>query len=197
LIDKSAYLNCTREITEDDSQSVFDLLNSKKSISKVKFDQTPEIVASNIKKSIKDPYERIIGYFENGILISYLVQRFGQRVPAWHMTLLATRSQHRWNYKSNGLEYCWSNAMDFAEEQGIYRIYWSLPISWARAQKKTISTTDVWNRYNIYVEDIIPPMQFPKFEEFKGSFGLVPKPHETVIKQAILKNEYRRFNQKI
>ena len=81
----------------------------------------------------------------------------------------------------------------YAENLGVYKVYWSMPTKWARTQTKTIHTSDVWKRYDIYTEAIIPPYQFPKWEDQGISFGKIPKPHNVTVKLAILKNEFRFF----
>lgn len=190
------YQSVTKELTQQDISSILEILDQKDKISKVdKVDneQLKEIILS----ALSNDNERIIGYFVNDVLISYLAQYFSKRMPAWHMTMLGTRSKFPWNYKKNGLEYCWANAMDYAEKLDFYRIYWSLPSRWARTQQKTYMTTEVWYRYNIYIEDVIELNNFPKWDEHKISFGKILKPHDVTIKMAVLKNEFRRFSIKI
>jgi hypothetical protein len=70
-----------------------------------------------------------------------------------------------------------------------------MPSSWARTQLRTINTSDVWKRYDIFIETIIPENTFPIYGEYKISYGKVLKPHKVVVKQALLKNEFRKFSQ--
>lgn len=184
------YKKYTRELTIEDVPSALDVLKHKSKVSKI--DKEPDSISEYaILDAIKN--HRIIGYYEDNKLVSFLVQVIGKKLSAWHMTMLATNSEHTWNYKKNGLEYCWANAMDHAEKLGIYKIYWSLPSKWARTQRRTYMTTDVWYRYDIYIEDIILPNNYPKWEEHKTAFGDKLKPHEVTVKLAVLKNEYRSF----
>jgi hypothetical protein len=187
----NTFLENTRVLTIYDADSMFEIVTSRSTISKMPLD---EISKEDIIKSLEDKNTRYIGYFEENKLISYLSQVFTPRIPAWHMTVLYTISTHHWNYKKNGLEYCWANAMQYAESKNIYRIYWSMPAVWGRTQQKTIKTSDVWPRYEIYIEDILPSGVFPKYDEHKISYGNKLKMHDVIIKQGLLKNEFRKFN---
>jgi hypothetical protein len=72
-----------------------------------------------------------------------------------------------------------------------------MPASWARTQNRTIKTSDVWQRYNIYLEEVLPANTIPAYDEYKISYGVKIKPHDVVIKQGLLKNEFRPFNKQI
>ena len=191
MIDQG-YQKCTRLLTSSDIPNMLEVLGNTSKVSKVEKANNTEI-ENAIKLSLENENERVIGYFDEGILVSYLVQVMSKRISSWHLAVLGTRSTESWNYKKNGLEYCWANAMDHAEQLGIFKVYWSMPTRWARTQIRTIHTSDVWKRYDIYTEDIVDPYQFPKWEDHKISFGKIPKPHNVTIKLATLKNEFRRF----
>jgi hypothetical protein len=188
------FLKNTRQLTTVDSNEMFDIITYRPTVSKV---PTPEVNKEDIVKSLESPNTRCIGYFENNKLISFLVQDFTPKIPAWHMTVLFTISDSHWNYKKNGLEYCWANAMQYAESKNIYRVFWAMPASWARTQTRTIKTSDVWQRYEIYLEQFVPPGIMPSYDEYKVSYGKKIKPHDVVIKQGLLKNEFRKFNQQV
>ena len=188
------YKNKTKVLTVDYAEEIYNILKTHNSIGKTPYVETLEESVRNSEISSKNPNIRVIGYFEENKLISFLVQRMSEKIPAWHMTLLGTISKHPWNYKLNGLEYCWANAMDYAESKNIFRIYWTLPARWAKTQVKTYKTTDVWYRYNIYIEDIIPPGSKPLWTEHNTSFGEKNRDYESVVKLGVLKNEYRSFN---
>lgn len=188
------FLTNTRALTKDDCDEMFNILTSRSTISKVPSDN---VTKEDIVKSLEDSNTRCIGYFEDNKLVSYLLQVFTPRIPAWHMTVLYTISDSSWNYKKNGLEYCWANAMHYAESKNIFRLYWSMPASWARTQNRTIKTSDVWQRYNIYLEEVLPANTIPIYDEYKISYGVKIKPHDVVIKQGLLKNEFRPFNKQI
>lgn len=196
MIDKK-YTECTRLLTVDDIPKIKEIFELKTSISKIPSDESKSKVEFNIESEINNPNHRLIGYFENGELVSFLSQVIASKMPAWHMPMLGTKSTHRWNYTLNGLEFCWANAMDFAEQHGIYRIYWALPKSWSRTQLRTINTSDVWKRYDIYIESELQPYEFPFWPEQQVSYGNLPKPYEVVVKMGVLKNEHRKFDIKI
>lgn len=185
------FLENTRVLTLSDVDSMFKIVTARPTISKMPLDK---ISKEDLIKSLEDNNTRCIGYFEEDNLVSYLLQVFTPRIPAWHMTVLHTISSHNWNYKKNGLEYCWANAMQYAESKNIYRLYWSMPAVWARTQYRTIKTSDVWPRYDIYVESHIPAGVLPTYDEYKISYGKKLKTHDVVIKQGLLKNEFRKFN---
>lgn len=189
------YNNNTRLLNVNDIDQIMSIIDSKHKISNTDKDSLePESFVDHFNYALSQENQRIIGYFENDSLVSFLCQVIDKRLCAWHMTMLGTNSIHNWNYKKNGLEYCWANAMDFSERQGIYRIYWSMPEFWARTQSRTMKTSDVWPRYEIYLEEQVPSGNFPKWDEHRVSFGKHIKPHTVVVKQALLKNEFRRFS---
>jgi hypothetical protein len=172
---------------------MLEVLDNTSKVSKVEKANNTEI-ENAIKLSLENENERVIGYFDEGILVSYLVQVMSKRISSWHLAVLGTRSTESWNYKKNGLEYCWANAMQYAESKNIYRLYWSMPTVWARTQYRTINTSDVWPRYDIYIESHIPAGVLPIYDEYKISYGKKLKTHDVVIKQGLLKNEFRKFN---
>lgn len=196
MIDQE-YKNKTKVLTLEHAEDVYKIIKHHNVIGKSPYTETLEESVKNTERGLGNPNIRTIGYFEGNKLISFLVQQLSEKIPAWHMTLLGTISNHRWNYKLNGLEFCWANAMDYAESKNIFRIYWSLPLRWARSQQRTYMTTDVWFRYNIYIEDVITPNKKPNWLEHHISFGEKFKSHDTVIKLGILKNEYRPFNLRV
>jgi hypothetical protein len=81
--------------------------------------------------------------------------------------------------------------MTRAENAGIYKIVYALPTAWARTQRRTIKTSDVWQKYDLYYDCIIPAGSMPVWPEHKNVFGSIVKEHDVLIKTAILKNEYR------
>lgn len=184
----------TRLLDVSEAPLIADILFEHQFISKMHHAETQEESILNISQSIKNPNVRCIGYFEHGRLVSFLFQLLSENIPAWHMTLLGTRSSHKWDYSLNGMDACWANAMDFAEGKKVYRIYWSMPEKWMHSQQKTLTTSAVWHRYEIFVDDIIPAGQLPSWPEHVPAFGKRLKPHPTVIKTGLLKNEYRKFN---
>lgn len=188
------YQTCTRTLNTQDIPDILSVLHAHDNIGKVPYAAMENEISLFEQRYFTNPLIRIVGYFEDGRLISFLIQHMSNRIAAWHMTLLSTISQHRWDYKKNGLEYCWANAMDFAEKQRVFRVYWALPEAWARSQQRTVKTSDVWPRYDIYIEDIVPPQERPKKEEHDLAFGTKLKPHTITIKSGLLKNEYRHFN---
>lgn len=192
MIDQ-VYQKFTRVLIPDDISSILEVLDNTNKISKVEKSNNAEI-EQLIVTALTSYDNRVIGYFQEDKLVSYLFQTMSKRMSTWHMMLLGTRSTEGWNYKKNGLEYCWANAIDYAEKLGVYKMYWCMPTKWARTQIKTIHTSDVWQRYNIYTEAIILPYQFPKWEDQGVSFGKIPKPHTVTVKLAVLKNEFRKFN---
>lgn len=192
------YKNKTRLLTLDNAPEILTILEGKSKVSKVdKIDLPTESWEVTVTETLVASNKRVIGYFENGKLVSFLVQSIGRHIPVWHMMILGTSSSAPWNYKKNGLEYCWANAMNYAETLGLYKIYWCLPTHWARTQDRTICTSDVWKRYDIYIEDVILPYEYPMWEDQKVSFGKYTKPHLVTVKLGMLKNEFRTFNQKI
>lgn len=188
-----------RDLTITDLDSIVNIIESKNKITGIDIKKYNLDYFKNEISRFLEPYPnkdlgRVIGYFEEDVLVSFLTQQFTGRGPMWYMTMLGTNSVHRWNYKLNGLEKCWSYAMNRAERSDIYKIIWAMPLSWGRTQRKTRNTSDVWNRYEIFYDCIIPAGTLPGWPEHKNVFGSIPKEHDVLIKSAILKNEYRPAN---
>lgn len=188
------YKDHTRLLQIEDLKSIYEILDKHKSIGKLPFSESFDDFTKRMSVNFQDVNTRCIGYFEDGKLITFLIQHVSDKIPAWHMTLLGTISSNAWDYSKNGLDMCWANAMDYAENKKIFRFYWALPKKWARTQSRTILTSTVWPRYEIYTESTVPPNTVPVWPEYKPSFGDKLKPHETIIKLGVLKNEYRNTN---
>lgn len=189
-------MNNVRDLTLADLNQLVDVIRCKNKITGIDIN---EYDLKYFEKEISEflhPYPnkdlgRVVGYFEDDILVSFLTQQFTERGPMWYMTMLGTRSTHRWNYKLNGLEDCWTYAMARAERNQIYKVLWTMPASWSRTQRRTLKTTDVWHRYNIYYDGVIPAGEMPVWPEHKSVFGKIVKDHDVLIKSAVLKNDYR------
>lgn len=189
-------LPVVRDLTINDLDSIASIVESKSKITGIDIKNYNLIYFKNEISKFLQPYPnedlgRVIGYFEEDQLISFLTQQFTSRGPMWYMTMLGTKSSYRWNYKLNGLEHCWAYAMARAEHAGIYKIVYSLPVAWARTQRRTLKTSDVWQKYDLYYDCIIPAGSMPTWPEHKNVFGKLTKEHDVLIKTAILKNEYR------
>lgn len=189
-------MNNVKDLTMSDLDQIVDVINSKSKITGIPIDHYnleyfKEEISLFLKPYPNEDLGRVVGYFEDNTLISFLTQQFTLRGPMWYMTMLGTRSPNRWNYKINGLEECWTYAMSRAERNNIFRVLWAMPSSWARTQRRTIKTTDVWKRYELYYECVVPAGELPVWPEHKSVFGKLAKDHDVVIKSAVLKNEYR------
>ena len=185
-----------KDLTINDLDSIMKIIESKNKITGIDIkaydlDYFKEEISVFLQPYPNEDLGRVIGYFEDSMLVSFLTQQFTKRSPMWYMTMLGTRSNYIWNYKLNGLEACWAYAMERAERNQIYKVLWSMPTAWSRTQRRTIKTTDVWQRYNIYYDRIISAGELPIWPEHKNVFGKIVKNHDVLIKSAILKNEYR------
>lgn len=192
-------IKVTKDLTLNDLDSVMQIIEHKNRITGISIKNYDLDFFKDQISRFLEPYPnkdlgRVVGYFEDDKLVSFLTQQFTERGPMWYMTMLGTNSSHSWNYKLNGLEDCWKYAMDRAERAEIYKIVWAMPLSWARTQRRTFKTTDVWYRYEIFYDTIIPAGSFPKWPEHKNVFGTLVKEHDVLIKSAILKNEHRPTN---
>lgn len=185
-----------RDLTLSDLDSIVGIIEYKNKITGIDINKYDLNYFRNEISKFLQPYPnedlgRVVGYFEEDQLISFLTQQFTLRGPMWYMTMLGTKSHHRWNYKLNGLEHCWAYAMARAENAGIYKIVYALPTAWARTQRRTLKTSDVWWKYDLYYDCIIPAGTMPVWPEHKNVFGSITKEHDVLIKTAILKNEHR------
>jgi hypothetical protein len=189
-------MNNVRDLTISDLGQLMDVISSKNKITGIDIKDYDLDYFKNEISLFLQPYPnkdlgRVVGYFKDDQLISFLTQQFTSRGPMWYMTMLGTRSPNRWNYKLNGLEDCWAYAMARAERNRIYRVLWAMPTAWARTQPRTLKTSDVWQKYDLYYEGIIPAGELPIWPEHKSVFGKLIKNHDVLIKSAVLKNEYR------
>ena len=189
-------MNNVRDLTTNDLDSIMNIIENKNQITRIKIKNYDLSFFKNQILKFLEPYPnkefgRVIGYFENGDLISFLTQQFTSIGPMWYMTMLATKSPHTWNWQLNGLDRCWEYTMARAERNNIYRFIWSMPAAWSRTQRRTLKTSNFLPRYNIYYDCIIPAGEFPIWPEHKSVFGELVKDHDVLIKSAILKNEYR------
>ena len=117
-----------KDLTISDLSAIMDIIRPKNKITGIHIEKYDLSFFENQISKFLEPYPnkdlgRVIGYFENDDLVSFLTQQFTERGPMWYMTMLGTKSSHRWNYKLNGLEYCWAYAMSRAERNEIYKVF--------------------------------------------------------------------------
>lgn len=181
-------------LNESHIDSVLNLLKNRK-----KFSQQPisedvwNTLSQGIKMSLLNRHQhRIIGYVDTE-LRAVVSQSFHRDEPTWMMNFFA--SDKNYNLFSNGhgdyINQCLLKAMYDAEEREVYDIYYSVPVQYLRTSQRTHHTSPAWNRYDIYIDKIIPPYTYPLFEMHKYAYGKVLKPHSVAIKHAVLKQEYR------
>ena len=186
----------TQILDESHYDAVLNLLKSRRKFSQQELDDEVWTVLSNgVLKSLRNRRQhRIIGYVDSE-LRAIVSQTFHDEFPCWIMNFFA--SDRSYNLFANGhgdyINQCLLTAMQDAEQRQIWDIYYSIPIHYVKSSARTHHSSPAWSRYDIYVDQIVPENTFPEITVYKYAYGRVLKPHQVVIKHAVLKQEHREL----
>lgn len=183
-----------RLLTKDDYPLIVSLLKGKSRISNTPVDNWDwNSWEGYYDGYFKDPESRIIGCFDEGVLKSFVIQKFITALPMWIMSLIAQESSENWLRVGHGeyLNHCLLNAVSVAEEKGVFDVMYSVPVKWLKTTKRTQPTSPVWSRYEVFTDAIIPADTLPEYKLYRYICGETSKPHDRAIKKCSLKMEYR------
>jgi GNAT superfamily N-acetyltransferase len=91
-----------------------------------------------------------------------------------------------------GLSSCLDQAVHFAEKIQFFRWIWTTETrGWNHREEQWYNTCAAYRRYHVFIEDIIPKGQLPKFDWQIDIIGEEGAGATTAIKSASLKPEFR------
>lgn len=182
-------------LTLADEPAVIDLIASKKKFSQQLLDGIVlDVLMTGVKKSLANQHRlRLVGCYEDDILMAMVSQSFDQTLPFWYMDYFFARDTNLSFSNGHGdhINSCLNLAMTDAESRGFFDIYYSVPVQYQRTQRKTHNSSPAWSRYEIFIDRIIDENKFPECSLHKIVYGSVLKPHKVIIKHATLKQQYR------
>lgn len=183
-------------LDESHYDAVLALLKNRKKFSQQIVNQEVwEVLSLGVLKSLRNKRQhRIIGYIDSE-LRAVVSQSFHDDYPCWFMNFFASDKNYSLFANGHGdyINQCLLSAMEDAESKKIYDIYYSVPIQYIKSSGRTHHSSPAWNRYNIYIDQIVPANSFPEITVYKYAYGRVLKAHEVAIKHAVLKQEFRRI----
>jgi hypothetical protein len=142
-----------------------------------------------------DKFCRVIGYFENNKLISFVCIRMFEntmRGKFWVITgLYAKNFKNYFNFKNSKIGELINHAFNYTESMGWYEYYYCTAErvmnvyerQWKRSQS---------HRYEHILLDIVPPNTTPFYELHWRLMGQEVKPVPMVVKKRVLKQEFRK-----
>jgi hypothetical protein len=133
------------------------------------------------------------GYFDNGVLISYLNMQLSTTRPVWYLQKVVSDADIESTVPMKGIAELMSHAINFAESKHLFEYYSSIPVVYIRAHERIWgSLVPERKRYDINFDHVVPALQKPAYEEFwvvmmKASLW----PKDMVIRHHILRQEHR------
>jgi len=204
--------SATRELTRYDGDIIFDLMmkrylqlskvggvNSRTSGNveeqfKIFMDEhmdfawTPEGLPSELNAG------RAIGVWDKGELRMIVTQRFAtRRLPTWYVGNMITDPDYNNFYKvTKGMAEAIDGCADYAEEKGYTQFYWVTSTkAWNKREQIWYNASKTFKRYNVFIENIVPAGQEPKFDVEKMLLGYRTHPIDLAIKCAKIKPHIR------
>ncbi len=157
-----------------------------------------EAFAEGYEKFFKQEADKIaIGYFEGEELISWMtigLYESSYRGKFWVVPCFFSKNQQTYfSFNSTDLKALFSEAFRIAEEKKYYTYYYAISEKISRVydkqwQKNSFLPT---GRYILTTLDVVPPMTQPDQSLYWKLMGEELQADATVIKQRVLKQEFR------
>jgi hypothetical protein len=142
-----------------------------------------------------DEFCRVIGYFENNELVSFVCIRMFEttmRGKFWVISGLYTKNfKSYFSFNHSGIGELIKFAFDYAESRGWYEYYYCTAERvinvYERQWKRSHS-----HRYEHILLDVVPPNTKPFYELHWRLMGQEVKPVPMIVKKRALKQEFRK-----
>lgn len=177
-----------RELTIDDIQQFIE-------ISKIKLAESEQSSEEMLRYFLTNDKNKVFGYFENELLITGVVVRFGELhgEKTWSIVHMFTRNlRHLFSF-SEDFGQIIAGAFKIAEENGFYRYVYVVNKKHENAYYRMWKTNKYLppsNRYEIYDLAVVPAnTTAPEIWMDRLMGG--QKNYDVVIKKRELKNEFR------
>lgn len=159
---------------------------------------TDQSFIESYEKFFKQQEDKIaLGYFDNEELISWMtigLYESAYRGKFWVVPCFFSKNQQSYfSFNSPDLKNLFSEAFRIAEEKRYYTYYYAVSEKISRVydkqwQKNSFLPT---GRYILTTLDVVPPMTKPDQSLYWKLMGEEMKVDATVIKQRVLKHEFR------
>jgi hypothetical protein len=177
-----------RELTISDIQQFIE-------ISKVKLSESEQLSDEMLKYFLTNDKNKTFGYFRDDTLITSVVIRFGElhTEKTWSVVHMFTRNLKQMFSFGEDFGQIISEAFKLAERNGFYKYVYIVNKKHENAYYRMWKTNRYLppsNRYEIYDLAVVPAGNFAPEDWMTRLMG-GPKNYDVVIKQRVLKHEFR------
>lgn len=194
----------TRKLLPSDSKKITDLVQSRWNTVRKRrdSDHDEKLITRLLSATRNSDHELarpgeiyVYGAFdEDDQLISAITQRFWKSQDMHYISNMVVRpnTSTLYNVSEMGLASCLDQAVHFAEKIQFFRWIWTTETrGWNHREEQWYNTCAAYRRYHVFIEDIIPKGQLPKFDWQIDIIGEEGAGATTAIKSASLKPEFR------
>tara|TARA_A100001388_G_scaffold113008_2_gene83136 strand:- start:17889 stop:18572 length:684 start_codon:yes stop_codon:yes gene_type:complete len=133
---------------------------------------------------------RAFGYFKDNELMVILTQRFStSRMPSWYVgNMITCPSLKGYREAAKITSKLLDLAVEDAEKYGYTQFFWVTSTKgWNRREQFWYNYSNTFKRYNVFIENVVPAGQEPKFDYEKVIMGYRTHPTDLAIKSAKIK----------
>lgn len=194
----------TRKLLPGDSEKIIDLVETRWSTVRKRrdSDHNEKLIVRFLAAAENSGHEfgqlgEIYAYGafnDDDQLVSAVTQRFWSSHDMHYISNMVVRpnTSMLYNVAEMGLASCIDQAIHFAEKIQFFRWIWITETrGWHHREEQWYNNCAAYRRYHVYIEDIIPKGQLPKFDWQIDMIGHDGAGATTAIKSASLKPEFR------
>ena len=146
------------------------------------------------KKDNIEGLGQVFGCFnKDGLLISFLTQKFWKSMPVHYIGNMTTRPKlsNIYNVKSIGLAECIDEVVNFAESKKFYQWYWGTEVKgWNKREEEWFENSSAFRRYHIFIDSMYKQGETAKFKYQNNILGDYGSTSLIAIKYAVLKPKF-------
>ena len=146
------------------------------------------------KKDNIEGLGQVFGCFnKDGLLISFLTQKFWKSMPVHYIGNMTTRPKlsNIYNVKSIGLAECIDEVVNFAEYKKFYQWYWGTEVKgWNKREEEWFENSSAFRRYHIFIDSMYKQGETAKFKYQNNILGDYGSTSLIAIKYAVLKPKF-------
>jgi hypothetical protein len=170
-----------------------EIVNShKKNVGVEKTTITNFMLIKNLKLALSEnnTNAKVVGFFRDGILISFLHFYSIQGIPYWYLAYWSARKENI-HFNRNGILKLWDFVCDYMESMGVYNFYFARPEKYGITLKVKFQTK-LFTKYNLQIEEIVEKGEHSRFSLFNQIvFNNCKSSTKIIIISGQLKHQYR------
>jgi hypothetical protein len=134
---------------------------------------------------------QVVGCFnDEGLLISFLTQKFWVSMPIYYIGNMTTRPKlsNIYNVKSIGLAECIDEVVTFAESKNRFQWYWATEAKgWNKREEEWFKNSSAFRRYHIFIDSMYDKEEKGNYKYQNSILGEYGSTSLVAIKYAVLK----------